>query len=528
MKSLFPDMLTGQKKFVIKSFGTSMLPTIHPGDVVYLRKISFQSVKNNDIVLVKKENKPVIHRVIYKKGSEFCFTKGDNNARSDGKVLPRHIIGKVYQVKRKGLIIDLEHMYLFQSTLYFHEIVKVKKAFEKENIDYVILKGLPLHLYFEKTHPRRIYADCDVLVDCHPERSEGSHNSFEISRMRERFLAMLGMTTDSSYTYKAIRRIFKRLGYHESESAYSPIHKLLKNKPTEISFYKVINNFPISFDIHFEPVFLMNQLGSLNALYPDKYMKQMTDDFLQSKRTIKVQGELFSILSKHHSIVYLAMHFFHHNFRGIYRLEFLDRVIRKSLLIPSHRGNPYMPATPDVFLSLSDKIVEYRLKNFIYPGFLFLKKYYHTPIPKTFLHLITPSVSVREYIKKQIMTISPFDDETRVQAGVRRFFAIFSLSPRPLLWRFLIFFDPAVIFSVVWVSYKKMWYPYKLMRVHISLSHDQLDKLSDLALGLGQIFFGSLVVPYLIPSLDKPPISILVLGLLTVLALWIFSIKIMR
>jgi hypothetical protein len=45
------------------------------------------------------------------------------------------------------------------------EIIKIKRAFEEENIDFVFLKGLPLHLYYEKTHPKRIYADCDVLIN---------------------------------------------------------------------------------------------------------------------------------------------------------------------------------------------------------------------------------------------------------------------------------------------------------------------------------------------------------------------------
>ncbi|KKS45805.1 hypothetical protein A2781_06790 [Candidatus Gottesmanbacteria bacterium RIFCSPHIGHO2_01_FULL_42_27] len=48
----------------------------------------------------------------------------------------------------------------------------------------------------------------------------------------------------------------------------------------------------------------------------------------------------------------------------------------------------------------------------------------------------------------------------------------------------------------------------------ITLSKTQLDKISDLSLGLGQLFFGSLVVPYIIPSLNKPPLKVLLLGLL--------------
>ena len=60
------------------------------------------------------------------------------------------------------------------------------------------------------------------------------------------------------------------------------------------------------------------------------------------------------------------------------------------------------------------------------------------------------------------------------------------------------------------------------------LTKTQFDKLSDLSLGLGQLFFGSLVVPYLIPSLDKPPLIVLLLGLLLAIGLWVFAIWIVK
>lgn len=66
----------------------------------------------------------------------------------------------------------------------------------------------------------------------------------------------------------------------------------------------------------------------------------------------------------------------------------------------------------------------------------------------------------------------------------------------------------------------------KVMRV--VLSKNQLDKLSDLSLGLGQLFFGSLVVPYIVPSLDRPSFSVLLFGLSLAVGLWIFAIRIVR
>ena len=162
MQNILKSLLK-TKSFSLKAEGNSMLPVLHSGDVVFYRKTSLKGIKVNDLVLIKKNNKLFTHRVIYK--AVFLITKGDNNPESDGKIYPRQIIGKVVKVKRDGREFDPNQIYLLQSSLYFQEIIKIKFLFEKQNIDFVFLKGLPLHLYYEGEHPRRIYADCDVLVN---------------------------------------------------------------------------------------------------------------------------------------------------------------------------------------------------------------------------------------------------------------------------------------------------------------------------------------------------------------------------
>lgn len=62
----------------------------------------------------------------------------------------------------------------------------------------------------------------------------------------------------------------------------------------------------------------------------------------------------------------------------------------------------------------------------------------------------------------------------------------------------------------------------------INLSAHQLDKLADLSLGLGQLFFGSTVIPFLIPALDRPPFPVLALGSGFAIGFWIFVIWIVK
>lgn len=62
----------------------------------------------------------------------------------------------------------------------------------------------------------------------------------------------------------------------------------------------------------------------------------------------------------------------------------------------------------------------------------------------------------------------------------------------------------------------------------IAFSATQLDKLADLSIGLGQLFFGSTVLPFLVPALDKPPFPVLALGSGFAIGFWIFAIWIVK
>lgn len=393
MKTLL-NQLKKKKFFSLQADGESMLPLLHPKDQVFYEKVSFAKIKTNDLILVYKNNKPFTHRVIYKI-NQYLITKGDNNLESDGKIYPRQIIGKITSVKRKSKIIDPEMLYLIQSSLYFKEIVKIISAFEKNKVNYVFLKGLPVHLYYEKTHPRRIYQDADVLID--------------------------------KKDFVVAKKILTNFGYKSVDSSLSLTQKKLKDKTVEISFYKLVNGFPVVFDIHLEPAFMMTQIGSLEALYPQKLINQLTEEFLKQKKKVIVNGSVFYFLSSIHLIIYLALHFFHHNFSGVFRLQFVDLILRKNRKNYLNDGR------------LIDKIKKYHLENFVYPVFYLLKKYYQTPLP----HFM----NFKNFINFKNLSI--FNDDLRTSAGIKRFFLLFLLSPQPFYRKILVFFNPQVIYLMI-------------------------------------------------------------------------------
>jgi len=188
---------------------------------------------------------------------------------------------------------------------------------------------------------------------------------------------------------------------------------------------------------------MMTQLGKLDALYPQCLIEKLTEDFLRKKQKVIIQGSNFYLLSSSNLVIYLALHLFHHNFRGAFRYDFLDKIIRR-----------------EKFTSITVKyltviIKKYQLENFVYPVFVLLKKYYQTPLPKNFLHQIEPS-NLKTLKLYNFKNLNIFDDEPRIKAGVNRFKNLFFLSPNPLWKKVLVFLSLQVIYSVFWTLKRRL------------------------------------------------------------------------
>ncbi|GAB4219530.1 MAG: hypothetical protein Fur009_6140 [Candidatus Microgenomates bacterium] len=408
--------LITKKSLPIRSFGSSMAPIFQNNDLIYFRKISFSKIKINDIIVFKKKDRLITHRVIYKT-KNYLICKGDNNLKTDGKIYPHQIIGKVYQIKRNNQIFNPETLYLIQSTHYFNEIVKIKNEFDRKKINYVFLKGLPLHLYFEGKHPKRIYADCDVLID--------------------------------KKDIDEAQKILFQFGYQKADTSLTSLQKQLKDKEVENAYWKNINGFPVVFDLHLEVVFMMTQLGKLDFLYPQTLIDQLTTEFLNNKKQIKINNENFLILNSEYLILYLALHLFHHNFRGGFRYQFLDKIIKK-YQISKIKNQKYKS-------KIENTIFKYKLNNFVFPVFFLLKKYYQSPLPNNFLKNISPKNPLtRQLVNKITKNINIFDDEPRLKAGINRFANLFLLSQNPWWRKIFIFFNLQVIFMILWIGYKKI------------------------------------------------------------------------
>ncbi len=389
--------------------GSSMEPVFKEGDVLYSKKISLKKIKKDDFLIFLKNKQLLCHRVIYL-GHTHVVTKGDNCLRSDGKVYANMIVGKVVEMKRHNTRMNPSQLFLIQSTLYFEEIVKIVRALEKDGVRYVILKGLPLHLYYEKTYPKRFYADCDLLID--------------------------------KYYIQRVTRIMKKYGYSIYDQSLSQIHSSLRTKQTEIVFKKNISSLDIYFDIHLEVDWMSQQIGRLDVFYPQNQIEKLTEEFLESRRQIVVNRESFYMLPPPYLFTYLALHLFHHNVRGVFRYDIMDRVVRMEMR-KSHKSI----CTSDVIIN------QYKLNALVFPVFQILKHRFNTPIPAAFLRSVMPRSDIQRRHIQTLTQTDIFDNESRLRAGVNRLFHLFILSPNPWWKKILIVLYPQILFSILWFTY---------------------------------------------------------------------------
>jgi hypothetical protein len=98
---------------VLRTFGTlrlevtglSMLPSVMPGDTLFLERREMGEIAAGDIVLFARRDKLVAHRVLRKTvvGDEtYAITRGDGLLSTDDPVSPAELLGSVRNVSRAG------------------------------------------------------------------------------------------------------------------------------------------------------------------------------------------------------------------------------------------------------------------------------------------------------------------------------------------------------------------------------------------------------------------------------------------
>jgi signal peptidase I len=86
------------------AIGTSMVPVIHPGDLLHVKRTVLGDISVGDIVVYARKGKLIVHRAVAV-GAEgerapYLVTRGDRSPRNDPPIFSSELIGLVATLER--------------------------------------------------------------------------------------------------------------------------------------------------------------------------------------------------------------------------------------------------------------------------------------------------------------------------------------------------------------------------------------------------------------------------------------------
>jgi hypothetical protein len=111
------EVLTSGHTLRLRALGTSMLPSIWPGDILCIEPKLGREIVAGDIVLVARQHRFFIHRLIEKHDSRW-ITRGDSLAQNDDPVASCDVLGRVCLIhKSTGVTVPKQRRSLFSRAL---------------------------------------------------------------------------------------------------------------------------------------------------------------------------------------------------------------------------------------------------------------------------------------------------------------------------------------------------------------------------------------------------------------------------
>jgi signal peptidase I len=107
---LAAQVLRSFGKLRLEVSGLSMLPSVRPGDILFIERSDMREISAGDTVLFARQGKLVAHRVISKSARgdmSLVITQGDGLLSPDDPVSPAELLGKVCQILRDGEFVEL-------------------------------------------------------------------------------------------------------------------------------------------------------------------------------------------------------------------------------------------------------------------------------------------------------------------------------------------------------------------------------------------------------------------------------------
>jgi len=89
----------------LSAFGSSMLPTFYPGDILTIRREPLTAIHSGDVVLYTRGDRFFIHRnlrSVQTASGRALVTRGDSMPQVDEPVTPTELLGRVVNIERDG------------------------------------------------------------------------------------------------------------------------------------------------------------------------------------------------------------------------------------------------------------------------------------------------------------------------------------------------------------------------------------------------------------------------------------------
>ena len=94
----------------LPAVGTSMVPAIHPGDLLSIQPVDPKEITLGDIVVYAREQVLVVHRIVrtsHGLSEPYLVTRGDRLLRDDPPILPGELLGRVASIERKNRRVNI-------------------------------------------------------------------------------------------------------------------------------------------------------------------------------------------------------------------------------------------------------------------------------------------------------------------------------------------------------------------------------------------------------------------------------------
>lgn len=103
----FEEVLEHEGKLIKYPTGTSMLPLLRQGKDVFLVQKPFRELRKNDVVLYKRKDKYILHRIIKINGENLVII-GDNCVTKEYDIKTKDVLGIMTHITRSNKNIDVE------------------------------------------------------------------------------------------------------------------------------------------------------------------------------------------------------------------------------------------------------------------------------------------------------------------------------------------------------------------------------------------------------------------------------------